>query len=281
DANGDLLHIASVTQPGHGTVTLQQGQIVYVSHPGFTGPDSFSYTAADDFGESGTATVSVMIWQPVPLCADFDGSTNEIIRADVPGGTVPGGSVFCRILVENNDFVRQSAEVGQPDVLNRGVIQAVDVFALLHDGRATATFTQPIAVCLQGSGALLYLDATVAPRRIVELPVSVQGGYTCATVPQAGTVVLVGGAASVVNPAPILVAPAGPRTALDGCMVVTRNILNLRDTPDANGTVLRLIPYDVTLTALERTGGWFYVDYLGQRGWLSAAYVTPQGSCGQ
>ncbi len=63
-------------------------------------------------------------------------------------------------------------------------------------------------------------------------------------------------------------------------MVTTRYILNLREQPNSAGTVIELIPYNVTPTAFERTDGWFYVDYEGLRGWISAAYVTPQGSCG-
>mgnify|MGYP001394906062 CR=1 FL=1 len=281
DPDGDPLHIAAVGQPGHGRAAIENGQIVYTPDPGYVGLDTFPYTAADEFGASDEAVVSILVWQPVPLCADFDGSTNEIIRADVPGGTVTDGSVFCRVLVENALFVRLSAEVGKPEVLSRGVIQAVDVFALYHDGSPTAYFNHPISVCLQGSGVFLYLDATAAPRLVVELPVFLQSGYTCAAVPHAGTVVLVSGRASDVNPAPQLSAPAGPTTPLTECRVTTRDIVNLREQPGTSGTLIRMIPYDVTLTALERTAGWFYVDYLGERGWISAGYVTPHGGCGE
>jgi VCBS repeat-containing protein len=280
DPEGDPLHIAQVTQPLHGQAVVQNGRIVYTPVVGFVGSDTFVYTAADDFGASDTATVWIGVWQPVPLCADFDGSTNEIIHADVPGGTVTNGSVFCRVLTENAVFVRPSAEVGRPDVLSRGVIQAVDVFALYHDGSSTALFNNPITVCLRGEGAFLYLDATVSPRSMVELPVFMQSGYTCASVPNAGTVVLVGGAASVVNPAPSSPDSTGPVTPLSDCMVTTRHILNLRAEASDNAAILRMIPYNVTLTALERTSAWFHVDYLGERGWISAGFVTPQGTCG-
>jgi hypothetical protein len=225
--------------------------------------------------------VIITVWQPVPLCADFDGSTNGIVHAAIPDGTVTDGSVFCRILVENAGFVRQSAEVGRPEVLSQRVIQAVDVFALRHDGSSTAFFNNTISVCLQGKGVFLYLDATVSPRSVIPLPVFVQNGYTCASVPNAGTVVLVNGTASVVNSAPEVAIPTGPTISLANCMVTTRNILNLRTGPGAGSEIIRMIPYDVTLTALERTGEWFYVDYLGERGWISAAYVTPLEDCGQ
>ena len=36
--------------------------------------------------------------------------------------------VFCRVLAENRDFVTSAAEVGDLDLINLGVLQAVDVF---------------------------------------------------------------------------------------------------------------------------------------------------------
>lgn len=48
---------------------------------------------------------------------------------------------------------------------------------------------------------------------------------------------------------------------------------------DEGSEVLALVPYDVTLTVTGRQGKWFQVDYLGLRGWLSAAYVAPHGTC--
>src|SRR5690606_34258110 len=121
---------------------------------------------------------------------------------------------FCRTLVEHGEFVRPSAEVGRPEVLNLGVLQAVDVFALRHDGSATATFAAEMTVCLQGQGTLLYLDATIAPRAIVPLPAFSRDGYTCGSVPNAGTVVLVSSAAGVTPPATNSPAPVRVSTPL-------------------------------------------------------------------
>lgn len=70
-----------------------------------------------------------------------------------------------------------------------------------------------------------------------------------------------------------------PARPLSGCMVHTERILNLRAAPDTGSDVRALVPYDVTLTATQREGAWYQVDYLGLSGWLSAAYLTPQGSC--
>jgi hypothetical protein len=127
----------------------------------------------------------------VPLCADFGGSTSPVVRADFTGAVANGG-VFCRVLAENNALVSGgAAQIGVPAVLNRGVIQAVDVF--VQGEGATTTFVQPAQVCLQGEGAFVFLSAAQSPRMPQDLPASEQNGYTCASIPNAGTVVLVRG----------------------------------------------------------------------------------------
>jgi len=34
------------------------------------------------------------------------------------------------------------------------------------------------------------------------------------------------------------------------------------------------------LTAVARTADWFKVDFHGVKGWISAAFVEPIGTCG-
>jgi predicted outer membrane repeat protein len=127
--------------------------------------------------------------QPVPLCALMGGGTNSIVRADVPGGL--NTDVFCRVLNENGVYVRDAAEVGDATLINAGTLQAVDVFGFSAGGVQVAAFNQPIRVCLQGAGRLFFRDATNAPRVTVPLAGTSEGGYTCASIPNAGTVVLV------------------------------------------------------------------------------------------
>jgi hypothetical protein len=108
---------------------------------------------------------------------------------DVPGGL--NANVFCRILVENSVYVQRAAEVGDGTLVNAGIIQAVDVFGFTANGVQVADFNLPITVCLQGNGRMFYRDATNAPHVTVPLAVSSNNGYTCASIPNAGTVVLV------------------------------------------------------------------------------------------
>lgn len=69
--------------------------------------------------------------------------------------------------------------------------QAVDVFALSETG-SVVRFNLPVTVCLLGSGDFFFLDATLAPRVPQLMPTFMSGGYTCANIPNAGMVVLVG-----------------------------------------------------------------------------------------
>lgn len=126
-----------------------------------------------------------------PLCSLIGGGTNSIVRANVADGTVPQGSVFCQVITENSNHIRNAAEIGVPSLIERGPIQAVEVFGLLHDGQSAPDFAIPVTVCLAGSGQFVYLNALQAPREPAYLPSTASAGYTCATISDAGTVVLV------------------------------------------------------------------------------------------
>jgi predicted outer membrane repeat protein len=127
--------------------------------------------------------------QTVPLCALLGGGTNGIVRTSVPAGM--NADVFCRVLVENSIYVRDAAEIGDLTLINAVVLQAVDVFGFTGNGVQVTAFNQPILVCLQGTGRMFFRDATSAPRVTVPLAISSNNGYTCAAIPNAGTLVLV------------------------------------------------------------------------------------------
>ncbi|MCC6798676.1 MAG: hypothetical protein IT325_01050 [Anaerolineae bacterium] len=131
--------------------------------------------------------------EPAQLCADPTGLTNPIVRAGVAAGTVPNGNVYCRVLAENGAFPNplDSARLGIPGLVQYGVIHAVDIFGVTSGGLSYPDFEIPVTVCLEGTGRFIYLNALNAPRTTFEMPSVVQGGFTCATIPAAGTVVLI------------------------------------------------------------------------------------------
>lgn len=180
--NGDTLDegiseqfVVNLSNPTNATIQKEQG----------------IGTILDDDGAEGEPSAEDHARAQAPLCSLIGGGTNSIVRADVSDGTVSEGSVFCRIITQNGIYVIGPEELGNPDVIALGVIQAVDVFGLKHDGTAEPHFNAAVKVCLQGAGRLLYLDATTYPRTLSGLPITSEFGYTCGLIFNAGTVVLV------------------------------------------------------------------------------------------
>lgn len=119
----------------------------------------------------------------LPFCADLSGATSLDIRASVPANAAGGAAIYCRTLT--NIY-----SVGNQSVIDRGIRLAVDIFAM--DGNRQVTrFSAAIKLCLRGSGAFVFLDANQSPRTPADLPATFENGYTCASIPNAGTAVLV------------------------------------------------------------------------------------------
>ena len=157
--------------------------------------------------------------------------------------------------------------VGHPDVIAANPSLVVDLWGWVSPG------TQ---VCfLASSGSIKFIDTAALPRTVADLPVfSEAGGLLCAIANGAGQVALVAG-----PPAPSAPTALPPDyQSLSGCMVTLTDMLNFRASP--GGEVMKVLPAFAKLTALERTAGWFHVDYHGARGWVSAMYVKPEGDCG-
>ncbi len=65
--------------------------------------------------------------------------------------------------------------------------------------------------------------------------------------------------------------------SLSDCAVTTTHGLNFRDAP--NGNRIGVVPERTQLRVLARTPSWIQVEHQGALGWISADYVTTQGSC--
>lgn len=231
---------------------------------------------------------------PLPTCADFGGASNTSVRASIPVGTVPNGSVFCR-------SIGNFAQIGNQAVIDRGVLIAVDVFALTNGGLSVITFSNSIEICLQGSGELIFLDAGQFPQVPQAIASTLRDTFTCGSIPKAGKVVLVNGtpqgAAPVAGPEqtiePVGVVTGTPGTpvatvssnsnveiALEGCQVTVRNIVRLRAEPNTTSRVIERLPYQMKLQATARRGNWFRVVYLDGQGWILGDYLNKAGNCG-
>jgi hypothetical protein len=208
--------------------------------------------------------VAVAAEAPLPLCSDLDGSVHPVVRAILPQGVY---GIYCRIIAENRVFTRTSAEVGVQSLLDLGVIHAVDVFTL-SDVNAAGT-----RICLQGTGAMYFLDAAGAPRVPQRLPTTVQDGFTCVVIPNVGAVVLVGSSDGASETLPT------SNTPLSGCRVTTLYRVNLRAEPNTTSEIITMLPYNTTYQGTEHVPGWYRVVYRDAQGWLSESLVTTQGEC--
>jgi predicted outer membrane repeat protein len=115
------------------------------------------------------------------LLTSLDDGTQTGVRATPAAGASP----FGRVLVMDGQFYVNGGQIGNAEVLARGVIAAIDVFS--PDG-------SPIAgtrICLRGTGILLFLDGRTSPRALEVLEAVQDAGMTCGVLPAAGTVVLV------------------------------------------------------------------------------------------
>ncbi len=64
-----------------------------------------------------------------------------------------------------------------------------------------------------------------------------------------------------------------------GCAITTTHMLNFREEPSLSGRRIGLVRPGETLTPINRSDGWFNVEYRGNSGWISADYVVTQGDC--
>jgi len=72
DVDGDALSVASVGAASHGAVTIGPGgSVTYTPAAGYSGADSFNYTARDPAGGTDAGTVSVTVGAAPPPVAPF------------------------------------------------------------------------------------------------------------------------------------------------------------------------------------------------------------------
>ncbi len=178
-------------------------------------------------------------------------------------------------------IVDGTAGIGNQGVIDAGPLFAVDVWGDV--GAATQ-------VCFEQSGSITLLDASTAPRRAIALAVYETDGWTCAQLTGPGTAVLLPGDPVVVDEPPasvsrgIFVPPdiwddESPLVALDDCRVRTRVFTRFRQAPGGDSYGSTVIRYGMTFTASARTDHWFYIEYDGKLGWISAHLVRTAGDC--
>ena len=130
-----------------------------------------------------------------PHCEDLNFIADGMVRA-ITSDEIDY-AVFCRVLYANGAPMQwlggnlyNAGSIGHQGVLDLGVVQAVDVYSPV----GLTEFEGGVEICLKGTGSLIFMAASGAPR----VPVLVGSheiddfpGFTCATLFEPGTLVLV------------------------------------------------------------------------------------------
>lgn len=125
------------------------------------------------------ATAPLAMGSGAGVCGVLSATANSVVR-------ISNGDAGCRLLVANRAYINPPEQIGVQDLVNAGIIQAVDVFDPAGAGAPNGA-----QVCLLGSGRFIFLNAADSPRVVNQLDATTAGGYTCAFIPSAGTAVLV------------------------------------------------------------------------------------------
>src|SRR5216117_1951587 len=111
DVDGDALSVVLVSNPTHGTLTLNgDGSLVYMPALNFNGTDSFTYKASDGQAQSDVATVTITVTpaNDAPVAANDDSYTtpeDTQLTVSVPGvlanDSDVDGDALSAVLVSN------------------------------------------------------------------------------------------------------------------------------------------------------------------------------------
>ncbi|MEP7292307.1 MAG: Ig domain-containing protein, partial [Chloroflexota bacterium] len=171
--------------------------------PTANGSFSFTVIATDSVGNTGSRSYTLVIDAgvqlppppPTPLCEEHNFDEGGVVRSSTSDAN--GYAINCRVLYQNGAPTQwlgadlyNGGSIGIEGIFELGVQQAVDIFS-----PAGMNYFEGGAVfCLRGSGYLIWLAASGQPRvpkiigsyTVPEFP-----GFTCATLFEPGTLVLV------------------------------------------------------------------------------------------
>ncbi|MFN8531383.1 MAG: choice-of-anchor Q domain-containing protein [Anaerolineae bacterium] len=134
---------------------------------------------------------------PSPTCDSENQNADGVVRTGIPDALAY--AINCRVLYYNGvptDWLGQplysEANLGASGLLDLGVIQAVDIFS--PPPSSLTYFNGGAVFCVRGEGTLIWLAASESPRhaaiigsyRVEDFP-----GFTCATLFEPGTLILV------------------------------------------------------------------------------------------
>jgi hypothetical protein len=128
DAEGNSLAVTGVSQPAHGTVTVNAAGVTYTPAANYNGPDQFTYVVSD--GQGGSATASVIV--TVTALNDPPTATTDVF-------TVVGGGGATALPVLANDT--SAPDAGETLTITAVTQPAADGTVVISGGGSGLSFT--------------------------------------------------------------------------------------------------------------------------------------------
>jgi uncharacterized repeat protein (TIGR01451 family) len=176
--SGSALKVTSATAPANGTVTVNaDGSVTFTPHAGFSGYDTFHYTATDSSGNTATATVTITV-TPSAAPESRQISTGGTVRISLLRHNVGSGLAVTSVTQPANGTVVLSQDGTATYTANPG-FRGLDAFSYTVTDAAGLSVTSTVTIDVR-LPALVQLAAT---------------GYTDhGLVPPAALLVLIGAA---------------------------------------------------------------------------------------
>ena len=173
DANGGTLRSTIAVEPTNGTVVLgEDGSFSYTPDAGFAGTDSFTYTVANETGQSAMATATIEV-NAVPVAAADTFSTNE----DETLSVIPSEGLLINDSDADGDDLRavlvESTQSGTLTLEDNGAINFVPEADFVGD----VTFTYLVT---DGVNESAPATVTIQVLEVSDPPVAAADAYTVA-----------------------------------------------------------------------------------------------------
>ncbi|MFO0902889.1 MAG: Ig-like domain-containing protein [Pirellulales bacterium] len=247
DVDGNSLTASVVTQPQHGTLSLQaDGSFTYTPAANYFGPDSFTYVASDGTTNSNIATVSITVTAvnstPVAVADSYSVTTGQTLTTTASNG----------VLLNDTDADGDSLSATLFSLTTNGTLSL----------NANGSFTYTPNSGFTGVDSFSYraTDGTASSNT--------------------ATVTITVNAASSTNTAPVGVADSYSTTSGQTLTTTTTNGVLANDT-DADGNTLTATLVATTTNGtlnLSSNGAFTYTPNSGFTGTDSFTYVANDGT---
>lgn len=194
NASGNPTSVTVVSTPAHGSATASGSTITYTPNASYSGPDSFTYTAANNAGVSNPNTVSIMVdappavtLAPVSLGNGTYGAAYAPVTFSAGGGTAPYSYSATGLPPGMGIDANTGVLSGTPTAAGTYSVQVMATDSTTGTGPASQTHTIPLVIN-KANQAPLMAAATSSPIAVgATSALSASGGSSAGAVSYAVT----------------------------------------------------------------------------------------------